>query len=204
MVDYSQIVADLNLRYAGTYVRYRASMDSKWDTVFISEIVPQRNAVPHITLKGLGGNQVVSYGTEGEFWFDFPNTGCFNTGNCGYAFFRRPSRQNKRALCSATSTRMNFYSASRMVTHPILDIFVAHAQFNPTFPTKQEALEALNARKTYCLAVSPEFIVGLNTRGNKSHILFHRLTPIAEISAEGTLASLLHPAFESKVNEYLN
>jgi len=204
MADYAQIVADLNLRYAATVVRYRKSPDLPWDTVVVSDVIPVRGALPQLLLKGLSGTQVISYGTEGDFNFEFPETGCFNYNGVGLAFFRRPSRQNKRALCAATSSRMNHYTAARLTTVPTFDVFVADVMFNRRYPSKASALEQLNARSAYCVAVSSEFMLGLNTRQDRSHLLFHRITPIAEISESGEVSSILHPTFEGKVYEYLS
>lgn len=204
MADYAQIATDLNLRYSGTVVRYRQSSDLPWDTVVIADVVSARGALPQLVLKGLSGTQVISYGTEGEFNFEFPDTGCFNYNGIGLAFFRRPSRQNKRALCAATSVRSNHYTASRLTTVPVFDVFVANAMFNRVYTPKDTAIGLLNARNAYCVAVSSEFMLGLNTRKDRSHLLFHRITPIAEISESGEVSSILHPAFEGKVYEYLS
>lgn len=204
MADYAQIAADLALRYAGTVVRYRKSSDSLWDTVLITDVISNPKALPQLMLKGLAGTQLISYGTEGEFNFEFPDTGCFNYNGLGLAFFRRPSRQNKRALCAATSVRSNHYTASRLTTLPGFDIFMANAMFNRTYTPKETALMHLNARTTYCIAINSEFMLGLNTREDRSHLLFHRITPIAEISVSGEVSSILHPAFEGKVYEYLS
>lgn len=167
-------------------------------------MVSARGALPQLLLKGLAGTQLISYGTEGEFNFEFPDTGCFNYNGVGFAFFRRPSRQNKRALCAATSVRSNHYTAARLTTLPGFDVFMANAMFNRVYTSKEDALRQLNARTNYCVAVSSEFMLGLNTREDRSHLLFHRITPIAEISEIGEVASILHPVFEGKVYEYLS
>ena len=178
-------------------------MSKPWETVLITEIEGFPSKLPLLHLRGLNGTQVVSYGTEGEFDFEFPATGCFNYKNTGYAYFRRPSRQNKRALCGNTSVRFNYYTQNRLTLQCTMDLFVADALFKPRFPSKGEAVESLNNGTAYCLATSPEFILGLNPTSCPNHLLFHRLTPIAEISPEGAVSKVLHPFFESKVNDYI-
>lgn len=204
MADYAQITSDLNLRYSNTYIRHKASDLHPWETVYVNEVVGAGGRLPSLSLRGLKGTTIASYGTEGEFDFQFPLSTCFNFNGVGYLFMRRPSRQNKRALCNATSHRGNYYSHSRMTLTAGLDLFQADKIYNPEFVSREEAVEKLNALSTYCLATSPDFMLGLNPTQSPDHILFYRLTPIAEVSPSGEISKVLHPLFERKVYDYLS
>lgn len=199
MIDFGRLYEDLILRYLHTYVRYRASPDSSFETVSVAAIYPKDNDAPTLALTGAGGTQVVKYGGEGEINFEFPATGVFNFNNVGYSFFRRPSRQNKRALCGSTSTRGNFYTTNRLITMPGMDLWMAQSIFNPTYPDFSTAIQMLKDGTSYCVGISPEFMVGLNVTRSKDFLLFHHQTPIATISEVTLARTALHPVFQRKV-----
>ena len=201
-VNYEQLTHDLSLRYNQTYVRYKTKDSPYYVTAYINSISDPVNDYPQLTLNTYNqGTQLVSYNGEGEFDFTLPVSGYFNYRNIGFVSYYRPSRQNKRSLHSGLNIRANFYSKNRMVLGPNLDLPCANAIFNPEYMEYVPALERLNKRTNYCIALDNRFAIGLNPTVDKNHILFHYFTPVASISPEGAIVKSYHPSLERLVNE---
>lgn len=203
MTDFARLATDLSLRFEGTYVRYRQNVAVPWSVVYVAEVIPRSGGFPEMRLESRDGSLLARYNGTGEFNFEFPHIGNFNFQGTGYSFFRRPSRQNKRALCAPVFERNNFYTENKLLPTLPLNLWVAEAVFDPKFPTVEQALRTLENRDSYCVAISPEFLVGLNTTVSENHLLFHFLTPLAEISNTGEVVKVLHPLFQRTVNEYV-
>lgn len=195
-VDYDAIHHDLDLRYNGTYVRYRPNSSKPFHTVYIQGINAQPNDFPTLVVIGPSGAELLSYRGEGEFLFSLPEPGYFTYGGNGYLSYYRPSRQNKRSLCASTSVLQNFYTKQRMTLRPRLDWHIANAIYNPTYTPVREAVELLNSRRKYCLSLDREYAVGLSPTDSRSHLLFHYFTPICEINENAEISNLFHVKFE--------
>jgi hypothetical protein len=199
MIDFGRLYEDLVLRYLHTYIRYKPTSNKEFETVSLAAIYPGENAAPTFALQGLAGTQIVRYGGEGEINFEFPATGVFNFNNIGYSFFRRPIRQNKRALCASTSTRGNFYTTNRLILMPSMELWMADSMFRPTYPDFATAIQMLKDGTSYCVGISSEFMVGLSITKAKDFLLFHHQTPIATVSEDTLVRTPLHPVFQRKV-----
>lgn len=197
--DFNQISSDLELRYGSTYVQYRGTPDSPFEPVFIRHVIPSEEEYPGFDIIGLKGRQIVSYRGCGEFNFSLPETRYYNYKDTGFVSFYKPSRQNKRSLCSSTNLRQNFYSQQRLIPHAGLDIYVADAIFNPTYKSFYETLELLNRQSKYCIALNAHYAMGLNITANKTHLLFHYFNPIAEITPDGKIDKIFDKSLEKLV-----
>jgi hypothetical protein len=194
--NFAQITADLELRYTGTFVRYREDDSKPFETYLIIAIQGKLEDYPDFVMQGIKGSCVASYKGRGEFNFKLPQTGYFSYKEVGYLSYYKPSRQNKRSLCPSTNIRGNFYTNNRMIPGCALDIHVANAIYNPTYPTVEEALHTLNNRRKYCVPLNQEYALGLSITSNPNHILFHYVSPIAEVGSDGAIKAVSHPSLE--------
>lgn len=197
--NFQQIAQDLELRYSGTYIQYREDESKDFQTVHVAAIQSYAEDYPVLTLLSLKGLTTASYRGKGEFNFTLPPNGYFDYRGNSYISYYKPSRQNKRSLCSGNSVRNNFYTLNKLCSSVVLDIHVATNIYSPKYASVQSALDILNRRNKYCVALSREYALGLNITDSKNHLLFHYLTPIAEVGEDGSIVRVSHPTLERLV-----
>lgn len=200
MPDFHRIAQDFILRYEGTYIQYRSKPTLPFETVFVRDVIEHPRESITIQLQSYrSGALDVTYAGEGEFNFAFPEVGYFQHGRNSYLGFKRPARQNKRALHVDNWTMANFYTTIGIAAHLKLDLAKVDAMFNPRYPSFNEILETLNSQKAYLQALDKTYAIGLHVRDSSNHILFADLAPIAELSKSGQITNIYRPEFERLV-----
>lgn len=198
---------DFRRRYEGTFV-WLSMDDLKEETlVYVNRVESNESkiGVLHLTSEKFG-TLTINLGSDGHsLQFRYPPVGVFQHKGDALVFYRRPSRQYRRGICSDNSSMLD---VTRYITGrtPQWTASEVQAAFSHNVSTVSEALATLTKKTVRSvalkgnMAISKSMIAGVN-----DHIVWHWTSPIAFVHPErGTINKVLEPMYTKLLTGVFN
>ena len=201
-INWLQVGTDFQQKYEGTYCRYLSPITKKKEIFMLNMVEPQAKAPPDLTLyNDRCGELFLSYNTEAELDFSFPDIGYFQCGVRAVLFSRNYERQWKKGMCRST-VFMSFPYDDLLFVHPV-DVKgdTLEAAFEPRpILTLDEADKRLADGKTVSVSLTKHFALGVGNKASERWLWFDA-EPVAELV--GRTLAVKVPAFEQEIRDYL-
>src|SRR5688572_17607554 len=101
--NWNQIADDFQQKYVGTFCRYLSPLTKRKEVFMVSAVMYNGDAPFDFTLYNPNkGEIMLTYDTDADIDFSYPETGYFQHGKFAYFFRRRNARQWKKGICDGT------------------------------------------------------------------------------------------------------
>lgn len=199
-MNWTQIGEDFRQKYEGTYCRYLSPITKMKEVFAILGVTINSKSAPDITLyNGRVGELFLTYNTETELDFEFPEVGMFQHEKKALCFRRRYMRQWKKGVCDGTAIidwGYGWYSPQHQFS---LSESTLESAFKPKEITSiANAIQKLSA-DYISVALSKHLSLGLSDKEGKYWLWFNN-EPIAEVT--DTIRVRI-PQFTQEVRDFL-
>jgi len=202
--NFRQIASDFDQKFTGTYVHVKTSPSATPELFYLKGIVSNDNGPPIITLLNQKkGSISLSYSTECEITFQFPQTGYFWHNEQEALLFRRmPARRWKRGVCAENSKIIVPYALwTRSLGVPITEKVLLEA-FNPSYKSFTEAKDLLSSQKVISVPLSGQLALGASPSvKHPEPIIWFMAKPIA--SVHGRYIRMRESQFTQEIIDYM-
>lgn len=201
-INWLQVGQDFQQKYEGTYCRYLSPITKQKEVFMLNMVEPLAKAPPDLTLyNDRCGELFLSYNTEAELDFSFPDIGYFQYGNRAVLFSRNYERQWKKGMCRNTVHLSFPYDDLLFFYPPDLSGGSLEAAFQPRLiVTLDDADKKLSDGKTVSVALTKHFALGVGNKATERWLWFDN-EPVAELV--GRKLAIKVPAFEQEIRDYL-
>lgn len=209
-INFRQISVDFEQKFAGTFVHVKTSSDKQPELFYLRGVLSVENSAPLLQLhnkeKGTIG---LSYSTECEITFTFPQSGYFWHNKKDALLFRRlPARRWKRGCCAENSKIIDPYAVWTNKSYSIKEDILKEA-FDPIFIPFGEAKELIATEKAFSVPLSRELALGASPSAtHPEQVIWFMGKPIASVNGRyiRIRESQFHQEvldFMQKANEYV-
>lgn len=199
--NWAQIGEDFSQKYEGTFCRYVSPISKQKEVFTVVGVHSNRDKGPDIDLfNGRVGELSLSYATEAELDFSFPEVGMFQFEKKAFRFARKFQRQWRKGVCDATADVRFPYAEIAPRFRPGLTEAVMEAAFKEQKITSiSEAIRLLEDQHYVSVVLNRDLSLGLSEKQGKFW-LWYDCEPIAEV----TDSIKLHvPQFNQEVRDFI-
>jgi hypothetical protein len=202
-VNWEQVGTDFKQKYEGCFCRYESPINAKKEVFQLIQVVVSGNKPPDLTLfNKRAGELFLTYSTEAELDFMFPEVGYFQHGKEALLFGKRYERQWKKGINEGTA-RIDF---------PYNDVFGGFAPREISCESLESAflpqptislsmgMAELTARKWVSVVLGKQWALGCGKTPNVKWLWFDS-EPVAEV--EGNQIRCKVEPFNQEIKDYL-
>jgi hypothetical protein len=207
MINWAQVGEDFRQKYENCFCRYESPINKQIEVFRILQVEVNAKKGPDLTLfNERVGDLYLTYNTEAELDFTFPETGYFQGERMALMMSRRYERQWKKGLGDATIRIETPYDCVYPITSPYspnTDFNLTEKQVKRMFPRPYLSItEGIKLLKDHIISValSRRFAVGLGA-DEKTNWLWYDFAPIAEV-VNGKIVMKVSQ-FTQEVKDYL-
>lgn len=202
-----EVLADFKRRYENTLVWLLMEVDGKEieTLVTVNRIDRDENkiGVLHLTSNEYGSLSINLGSSDHSLLFRYPPVGVFQSGGYAMAFNRVPARQYRRGICSDNS-RVLDVTGKVTGRSGRIDLSTIQNAFDAKTYSIGDALKKLTKRSWRSVALPDSYAISKSMcKGMDDHVLFHWQQPIALVSAEGKIKSVLEKIYTPRIEKVL-
>lgn len=201
-INWPQVGQDFAQKYQGTWCRYVSPITRDKEIFLINEVVPQSHAGPNISLhNSKHGELHLTYHTEAELDFSFPEMRNFQHKKRAMRFVRLHDRQYKKGICNGTAKVLFPYSVIAGTLYPEINAETLESAFQPLVPSSiEQALSTIEREGQVSAVLSPNLSIGCGNEAG-SYWLWFQTEPVAVL--EGKVITMKVATFKQEIVDFL-